>query len=520
MPRTSQTHPLRIASLPIANGHLGITICPGKQGESLSGPSWARDLETDIRAIRDWGATAIVTLIEEHEFGMLDVTDLPEAVKAAGIAWHHLPIRDVNVPDEKGIADWRDLSPRLHAIVEQGGRVLVHCRGGLGRAGLMAALLLVERGMAADDAIATVRAARPNAIETGEQEDFLRSRSLRDEDAQRLFAMLIGGATGDALGADIEFQSLRDIRARFPDGLNELPPHDGQVGTITDDTQMTLFTAEGLIRARIRGMEKGICHPPSVVHHALLRWLVTQGDDSRRELCDRGLIADPRLHARRAPGLTCLSSLAASGRFGDVARNDSKGCGTIMRVAPVAFLAPRGAVRETAIETSALTHGHPTGKVAAAAWAEMLVDVMAGAGLEQAARNIAARYADLPDSAETIAAIEAALAAPRDSRAETVETLGGGWVAEEALAIALYACLAAEHYEDGLRIAVTHGGDSDSTGAVAGAMLGLLHTREALAHRWTPRVQGADLVYRLVLDGGTLRARHEAGDLRGDYPGW
>src|SRR5699024_771293 len=147
---------------------------------------------------------------------------------------------------------------------------------------------------------------------------------------------------------------------------------------------------------------------------------VTQGEQSRRELCDRGLIADPRLHARRAPGMTCLSSLGASERFGDAARNDSKGCGTIMRVAPVAFLAPRSAMRETAIETSALTQGHPTGQLAAAAGAEMLADVMAGAGLEQAARNIAASYADLPDSAETVNAIKAALAAPRDGRAETV----------------------------------------------------------------------------------------------------
>jgi len=216
---------------------------------------------------------------------------------------------------------------------------------------------------------------------------------LTDDRPQLLRASLIGGAVGDSLGTEIEFWSLSQIRDRFPDGLMDLPPHDGIVGAITDDTQMTLFTAEGILDAYRRGIDRGIWHPPSSVHHALLRWLETQGHPSRRAGTHPGLITDRRLHARRAPGLTCLSALRADVQIGEAARNTSKGCGTIMRVAPVALMLPRDMVRGTAIECSALTHGHPTGQRAAAAWAEMLRDVAEGSDLATAAEDILQRYA-------------------------------------------------------------------------------------------------------------------------------
>ena len=118
--------------------------------------------------------------------------------------------------------------------------------------------------------------------------------------ASLIEACLLGGAIGDSLGADIEFASLALIRWRFPQGFDGLPPHDGIAGAITDDTQMTLFTAEGLIRAIVRYEERGICHPPSVIHHALLRWLFSQGEVPNVKVDDAGLICDRRLHARRA----------------------------------------------------------------------------------------------------------------------------------------------------------------------------------------------------------------------------
>ena len=521
MAKTSITHPLYIDALPVGNGSLGITFCPGKQGHSLDGGFWARDLDLDMDAVKDWNAAAVVTLIEDHEFKMLSVQPLGKAVKARGIEWHHLPIRDGSVPTPQTMARWRTLSPLLHQTLERGGKVLVHCRGGLGRAGTLAAQILIERGQPAPDAIQEVRFARRGAIETDEQERWLKRRAhYRGPPGKRLHGSLVGGAIGDSLGAELEFLSLDRIRRRFPDGVLDLPPHQGLRGAITDDTQMTLFTAEGMIRAHIRGAEKGIWHQPSVVHHALLRWYQTQGGNPRVETDDVGLISDRRLWACRAPGNTCLSALAESNSYGAPARNNSKGCGTIMRVAPVALMAERDQVRSFAVETSALTHGHPTGQLAAAAWAEMLADAANGIDPEESANAMADTYARITGGDETAAAIRAALDAPRDGNPETVETLGGGWTAEEALTIALYACLCAGSFDERLQIAIMHGGDSDSTGAIAGNMLGLIEPADALQHRFAGTIECVDSMARMALDYSCLKHGCDAAEQLAEfYPG-
>lgn len=345
---------------------------------------------------------------------------------------------------------------------------------------------------------------------------------MSDRKYDLILASLLGGAMGDSLGAEIEFWPLRDIRGHFPEGLTELPPHDGRRGAITDDTQMTLFTAEGLINAILRQDARGICDPVSVVHHALLRWLKTQEISPRMQVDSGGLLADQRLHRRRAPGNTCLSSLAAAERFGDTARNDSKGCGAIMRVAPVAFLNGANHV-QLAMGCSALTHGHVAGQEAAAAWASILSAAFRGNDVEEAARSLLGRF-----RIETDNALRAALDAPRDGKPETIEDLGGGWVAEEALAIALYSVLAANGFEHGLRIAVTHSGDSDSTGAIAGNLLGLCYPDEVLAHRWRTQLECLDLIEVIAHDlwvaahagsGGGVGCNPEA-ELRGRYAGY
>jgi len=131
----------------------------------------------------------------------------------------------------------------------------------------------------------------------------------------RIKGSLLGGAVGDALGAGIEFLSLDEIRQRFGlFGVQDFVPSYGRQGAITDDTQMTLFTAEGLMRAWFRMEERGICHVPSIVHHAYLRWLLTQGERPKRAdfeiRTDGWLYGISALHSRRAPGNTCLSALA------------------------------------------------------------------------------------------------------------------------------------------------------------------------------------------------------------------
>lgn len=328
----------------------------------------------------------------------------------------------------------------------------------------------------------------------------------------QILECLLAGAMGDALGADIEFANLAQIRTRFARGLANLPIHQGVQGAITDDTQMTLFTAEGLVRAAVRWTLKGICHPPGVIHHALLRWLVTQGETPRAEVDDIGLVADRRLHARRAPGLTCLDALRQARNFGAQAGNGSKGCGTIMRVAPIAFV-PEHRVRDLAMECSALTHGHPTGQEAAAAWALILRSLADGDDLEQAAATHAYSF-----GAETRDAIMRGLRTPADGLPETTEQLGGGWTAEEALSIAIHACRCARDLEHGLMVAVTHSGDSDSTGAIAGNALGLMFPGQAWSHRWAAQVECRDLIERLAMDLA-MAMSGEMDDLVTRYPG-
>ena len=376
----------------------------------------------------------------------------------------------------------------------------------------------------------------------------------------RMLASLIGGAVGDSLGADLEWLDLDGIRRRFPAGVADLSQYHGIYGAMTDDTQMTLFTAEGIIRAYegaeskarygqrlgfphvragdfIQALANGkdagnllnaTCH----VHDALLRWLRTQTEphgnqQSQEGENDAGLIADPRMWVRRAPGYTCMDSLRAFAErqaavdrmtvaemqdapdkdfptMGEPAKNDSKGCGTIMRVAPVALMVGRDLVWDMAMKTSALTHGHPTAQIAAAAWAMMLADVADGADIEESAQRTVDGIKGMKGirkNAETVSAILAALKAPRDGKPETIERfLGEGWTAEEALSIALYACLCPGTVQDRLRIAVTHSGDSDSTGAIAGNMLGLMEPEEVLDLDWASRIECRDIIEGLVID--------------------
>jgi len=185
--RTSLSHPLRIDELRIegVSGLIGITFCPGKCAESYSGFRWERDLESDLDAISKWSADAAVTLIEDHEFDMLGVQHLGKQVGVRGIDWHHLPIVDVAPPDSRFEDGWLLSGPRLHAILCEGGRVLVHCRGGLGRAGTVAARLLVEFGVSPKRAVERVRSVRPGAIETHQQMQYVLNLPIKRELSQR-----------------------------------------------------------------------------------------------------------------------------------------------------------------------------------------------------------------------------------------------------------------------------------------------------------------------------------------------
>lgn len=165
------THPLQIASVSAGPGcgRIGITFCPGKHDAHAITGSWERDLGLDLDAIRDWGASAVVTLLEQHELALLKVRQLGNEVTRREMAWFHLPIADGSTPGEGFERNWADAGDELRSILRSGRDVLVHCRGGLGRAGTIAARLLIELGMAPNTAVERVRSVRPGAIETAAQ---------------------------------------------------------------------------------------------------------------------------------------------------------------------------------------------------------------------------------------------------------------------------------------------------------------------------------------------------------------
>ena len=353
--------------------------------------------------------------------------------------------------------------------------------------------------------------------------------------ADRIRGCLLGGAIGDALGAPVEFDSIEHIRQRFgPDGIAEFADAYGRLGAITDDTQMTLFTAEGLIRASVRSANEGICHVPTVVDHAYVRWLATQGERSRRwteRAVDGWLFGIDALHARRAPGNTCISALRGP-RAGtpDQPLNDSKGCGGVMRTAPVGLLGSQyGRDRfDLGCEIAALTHGHPSGYLAAGALTELMTRLLGGEPLDAALDGVERRLPAHPGHEETLDGLRSARAlaagAERPSP-ETIATLGEGWVAEEALAISVYCALVADDVEHGVRLAVNHSGDSDSTGAITGNILGVLLGATAIPSRWIEQVELRDEIEQLAADwlacfGPEPTANLESEEWWTRYPGW
>lgn len=175
MKRTSLSHPLQIAAVSPGPGfgRVGITFCPGKYDPQAATGYWDRDIAVDIDAIRDWGAAAVVTLLEAHELSLLRVEQLGEEVRSRGMLWFHLPITDGSTPDFHFESIWRVAGDELQALLRSGNDGLVHCRGGLGRAGMVSSRLLIELGMDPATAIKKVRAVRPGAIENDEQEEYV-----------------------------------------------------------------------------------------------------------------------------------------------------------------------------------------------------------------------------------------------------------------------------------------------------------------------------------------------------------
>lgn len=335
----------------------------------------------------------------------------------------------------------------------------------------------------------------------------------------RFQGCLLGGAVGDALGAPVEFMSRSEILHKFgPNGTTDYADAYDGIGTITDDTQMTLFTAEGLLRAWVRGRERGISSFSGVTAHAYLRWLLTQGIqptchvDMNDDNCG-WLFRHRELHSQRAPGNTCISALRDMKSFGEPATNNSKGCGGVMRVAPVGLFAwsmdwrkcPQRTFK-LAAELAALTHAHPTGYLTAGVLAVIVQALIDGVSLPDGLASAKAILKSEPDHKETLQAIELAeeLATTSVPNHEAIRQIGRGWIAEEALAISVYCSLVAKTFRQGVLMAVNHDGDSDSTGAITGNLLGAMLGVKAIPEKWLEPLELRDTIAEIAKDLSTF----------------
>lgn len=303
---------------------------------------------------------------------------------------------------------------------------------------------------------------------------------------------LLGGAIGDALGYEVELKSLKEIKRIYGDnGINDLALNTEGKALISDDTQMMLFTLEGLMNS-----EKNKKDQKTSIYESYLRWVYTQGYTIDERLMTGSLIEQKELINRRSPGRTCLSSLI-SGKMGgrNTRLNDFKGNGAAMRTAPIGLYYCNDAEKafRLGIEAGSITHSHPTGYLAAGALAAIISSILQGNTIENSMDRAIELLIMQADSDETIKAMEKAkrLALSFNiSDSEALKILGEGWIAEEAISIGLYCALRYQNdFKKALITAVNHDGDSDTTGMITGNILGAYHGEEGIPFEWIVKVE-------------------------------
>ena len=357
------------------------------------------------------------------------------------------------------------------------------------------------------------------------------NESYTPRSMDQVLGCMIGGAVGDALGYAVEFMSYDSIVKEYGErGITRYRLDRHGVAEISDDTQMALFTAAGILLGMTRGQMRGIMgRIDTYCHWAYLDWLHTQEWKSRHEdaRVDSWLMDVPELYAQRAPGNTCLSALRSL-EAGKEVRNNSCGCGGVMRTAPMALLSELHGYADgdklycdmCAAEAARLTHKHPLGFIPSAILNDMLMQILEDDAkrleeyVEEALRRLpeivspedeGKKYGDLwPDEIRKQGrllgkALELAATDIEDHYA--IESIGGGWTGHEALAIAVYS--AARHrdsFEDAVVSCVNHSGDSDSTGAICGNIMGALLGRSAIPACFIDSLELRDVIEEIATD--------------------
>lgn len=332
---------------------------------------------------------------------------------------------------------------------------------------------------------------------------------------------LFGGAVGDALGYPVEFMSWGEIQKRYgKGGIREYKlDKNKNLALISDDTQMTMFTACGILYGQTRGALRGIAGSISdYVSMAYSDWLATQDENATSNFPVSWILTRKELYDLRAPGNTCLSALS-SGLQGTTSLriNNSKGCGGVMRIAPLGLTCPEWHGQQLEMldkegaEIAAITHGHPLGFIPAAFLTHVIHEAAFSKDKGSGLRRIVLEALDMTeriyererdyDVFDALVRDAIEYAGNDKSDVENIHTLGGGWVAEEAVAIAIYCSVRYENaFSKGIIAAVNHSGDSDSTGAITGNILGAWLGYRNIKDKWKHSLELSDVILELADD--------------------
>lgn len=497
--------------------HLWAGEYPGDKGEEK-----AKD---KLQQMLQFGVRYFVDLTEEGEL-------VPyERLLPTNATHHRCPIRDVSIPES--IDEARQIVDYILTFSKgQYGDVYVHCWGGVGRTGTIVACVIAEKmAYPQFDIVMTElrqrfaqmpKSAHRQTPETTEQEQFIKQyiadvQARRDKKFQVKDAIrgsLMAGAAGDALGYTVEFWSKQQIHSRYGEqGITQFELASNGKALVSDDTQMTLFTANALLMGMTRWAMRGIgADLGTYTDGAYLDWYYTQTGKLKpyQTLEDyhyTWLRDLPELAQQRAPGTTCMSA-CESRLNGHKPNNSSKGCGGIMRVAPMGLveaafeemaghpLYQDAALAEQGAVIAKMTHLHPLGYYPAALLT-LLVAKLIPLTPNEAKRDIEkiirhsldvlkqldeGEHEDAKKALTDLTHRAVSLAHNRQiSDADAIDVLGEGWVADEAWAVSVFCALRhIDSMHDAIVAAVNHNGDSDSTGSITGNIMGAIYGYEAI----------------------------------------
>ena len=472
--RTSQSHPLQIKDVRPGDGtgRIGITLCPGKKQPRAQSGAWNRDLRLDLDEIQRWGATAVISLITDEEMDCLQVSGLRDAIEERHMEWWHLPIPDVQPPGSDFERGWKVAGEAIRDRLRMGFNVLVHCKGGLGRAGTVTARLLVELGESPDYAIRTVRTARPGAIETEEQRGHVEhcvppvspALSITQEGVRdRATGALLGLAVGDALGTTLEFER-RDSRPRVVD-ITGGGPFDLRPGCWTDDTAMALALADSLLAT-----ESLDC---SDLMDRFVAWW------RKGEYSPTGHCFDI--------GITTRNSLQRYLRTGDPLAGSTDprtaGNGSLMRLAPLAlrFWNDRDRLDHAAAQQSRTTHAAEEAVDGCRVFADLLADAISG----KPRRNVLA-----PRSFDGAPAIAKIVGGSWRGRARK-DIRSSGYVVH-TLEAAMWSVARTGNFHNAVLLAANLADDADTVAAVTGQLAGAIYGLSGIPTDWLERIAWKD----------------------------